>query len=99
VSYLFGLRSTTVVATPRADGDVVTLDVTADEQPWATYEVSVWRDGDRTEAVVEWHSERRFGLRRLPQSLVARRYRAAALAAQGYETVRHEGRVRLRSTG
>ena len=40
--------------------------------------------GDDTVVDVDWTSDRRFGLRRLPQQFVADRYRTDALAVQGY---------------
>ena len=60
------------------------LVVTADGEPWATYSASIARRDDGTVVDVEWTSDRRFGLRRLPQWLVATRYREEALAAQGF---------------
>jgi hypothetical protein len=96
VSYLFGLRSQTLAVArghpPNADLELV---VTADGDPWATYTATVDdRDGE-TRVSVAWESDRRFALRRLPQALVARRYRDAALAAQGYEVVDREGGLAL----
>jgi hypothetical protein len=91
VSYLFGLRSQTLSVRrthpPNADVELV---VTADGDPWATYTATVGGD-DETRVSVAWASDRRFGLRRLPQALVARRYRDAALAAQGYEVEERDG--------
>lgn len=86
VSYLFGIRSTTMgVKTRSADGsEGLEVVVTADGRPWATYSVSIAATGDRTVIDICFRSDRRFGLRRLPQWLVAERYREAALAAQGY---------------
>jgi len=88
VSYLFGLRSTTmaVEALPLDDAsEDLELVLTAGGRPWATYAVSVEGADSGTVVDVELRSDRRFGLRRLPQWLVAERYREAALAAQGYE--------------
>lgn len=95
VTYALGLRSTTMTVAAREAGDETELVVTADGRPWATYAVRVEADGGGSRVRVEWTSDRRFGLRRLPQRVVARRYRGAALAAQGYETVRREGGLRL----
>jgi hypothetical protein len=92
VSYLLGLRSQTLTVETRETADGLELVVTADGQPWAVYTVAV-EDGDDTRATVAWRSDRRFGLRRLPQWLVARRYREAALAAQGYETVERDAHL------
>jgi hypothetical protein len=95
VSYLFGLLSQTLAVEsghpPNADLELV---VTADGDPWATYTATVSEADDGTEVSVAWESDRRFGLRRLPQALVARRYRDAALAAQGYEVEAREDRLR-----
>lgn len=93
VSYLFGFRSTdlTVESGESAESADIELRVTAGGRPWATYTVTIRpadaTDEGQTHVDVEWASARRFGLRRVPQWLVAERYRAAALAAQGYETV------------
>lgn len=95
VSYLFGLRSQTLTVEsahpPNADIELV---VAADGGPWATYTATASDDGDATTVSLAWESDRRFGLRRLPQALVARRYRDAALAAQGYEVVERDDRLR-----
>lgn len=93
VSYLFGLRSVTMEAAVRpgqSDGDFG-LVVTAEDRSWATYDVSIRDEDGRTVVDVEWGSDRRFGLRRLPQHLVAKRYRDEALAAQGYTVVERTG--------
>lgn len=91
ISYLFGLRSTEMTVECRRDGDAddgdLELVVTAESQPWGTYHVTIDARGDETVVEVAHRSDRRFGLRRLPQWFVARRYRDEALAAQGY-TVR-----------
>jgi len=95
-SYLFGLRSTTMtVETDRnADGDVRFV-VTADGRPWATYEVTVASDGGDTVVDVTWSSDRRFGLNRVPQWLVAERYRVDALGTQGYTVVDRDATLSL----
>lgn len=87
VSYLFGLRSVEMHVATDAAGDHVTLTVTTDGQPWGTYTAEIESADDGTEVTVEVDSDRKFGLRRLPQHLVARRYRDATLDAQGYEVV------------
>jgi|AntDeeMinimDraft_4_1070355.scaffolds.fasta_scaffold00591_10 hypothetical protein len=101
-SYLFGLRSTemtveTRVNAPDAGGDDDTLElvVTAGGRSWATYTVSIQRGGDDTVVDVEWASDRRFGLRRLPQQFVADRYRADAFAVQGYRVADRETSLSL----
>jgi len=91
-SYLLGLRSTEMTVETRSyapDGDLELL-VTAGGRPWATYTASISQDDDHTVVDVDWTSDRRFGLRRLPQQFVAERYRADALAAQGYTVAERE---------
>jgi hypothetical protein len=101
VSYLFGLRSVstrTEVLGPsdsEESADELELVVTTGGRPWATYAVSILRSGDETRVDVEWTSDRRFGLRRLPQWLVAERYREAALRAQGYDVARRDASLSL----
>ncbi|WP_128905459.1 hypothetical protein [Halorubrum amylolyticum] len=88
--------------TPAEAVAVVDLDATADGRPWGAYEVTVREDeslgggeaepevppGESATLVdVELRPARRFGLRRLPQGLVAERYYADVLAAQGYEVL------------
>lgn len=96
VSYLLGLRSTSVATEVRswpADdgrGGELELVVTAGGNPWATYVVSITERDGRTVVDVEVTSDRRFGLRRLPQWLIAERYREAALEAQGYTVVERD---------
>lgn len=93
LSYFFGLRSVTMTCALEdapADGtgvrasDALVLRVTAGGRPWATYEVEIDERDEQTVVDVTWKSDRRFGLRAVPQWLVARRYRSEALAAQGY---------------
>ncbi|ESS07310.1 MAG: hypothetical protein A07HB70_00584 [uncultured archaeon A07HB70] len=89
LSYLFGLRSVEVTVDTRTtrtpDGDRrIELELTVGDQPWSTYVVTVSTRDDHTAVEYEYTADRRFGLRRLPQRLVARRYRAEALEAQGY---------------
>ena len=88
VSYLFGLQSVDHTLRTHtettADADRVILKLTANSQQRGTYAVTIRGDGDRTLVDIEYTSDRRVGLRRLPQTLVARRYRDEALAVQGY---------------
>ncbi|WP_226023924.1 hypothetical protein [Halomicrobium salinisoli] len=99
-SYLFGLRTAAVTvhreAETAADGTrSVELDVTANDQPWATYAVTIRAGDDHTVVDVEYESNRRFGLRRLPQQFVADRYRDDALTAQGYTVVERDSHFGL----
>lgn len=91
LSYLFGLRSVTMrLDAERAADDRLELSVTAEGRAWGTYTVEIERVAGGTEVVVDVGSDRKFGLRRLAQYLVVRRYRDAALEAQGYEVLNRE---------
>ncbi|GAA0280421.1 hypothetical protein GCM10009000_114470 [Halobacterium noricense] len=99
VSYLFGLRTNEVTVqtdtAPTAGGDTrVTLDVTINGHPWATYTATIRDDSDETVVDVAYVAERGFGLRRLPQQLVLRHYRDEALEAQGYTVVERDAQLR-----
>ena len=92
LSYLFGLRSVEVTVDTRTDrtpdgGRRIDLEVTVDGQPWSTYVVTVDTRDDGTVVEYEYTADRRFGLRRIPQRIVAKRYRDEALEAQGYAVV------------
>ncbi|MFC7228576.1 hypothetical protein N0B31_14275 [Salinirubellus salinus] len=105
LSYLLGLRSVEMRVAATTDGDAASdaleLRVTADGEPWATYRVSVAEAGDDGGTVVDVtvDSDRRFGPNRVPQWLVAERYREAALAAQGYTVERRDHSLSLRRSG
>jgi hypothetical protein len=90
VSYLFGLRSVDIDVDVRPADDDVELVVTADGRPWATYSAAFEERDRGTVVTVESASDRRFGLRRLPQFFVAERYVEAALSAQGYTVVERD---------
>lgn len=99
-SYLFGLRSVTVAVRTRTDtaadgGERVELELTADDRPWATYTATVSGEGDGTVVDVEYESNRRFGVRRVPQQFVAERYRDDVLTAQGYTVVERDAKFGL----
>jgi hypothetical protein len=92
LSYLFGLRSAEVTVETRTDrtpgdGRRIELELTVDGQPWSTYVVTVDTRDDGTVVEYEYTADRRFGLRRVPQRIVANRYRDEALEAQGYAVV------------
>lgn len=95
ISYLFGLRSVEMTVETRTDrtpdGDSrIELEVTAGGQPWSTYTVTVGTEDDGTVVEYEYTADRRFGLRRVPQRIVANRYRDEALEAQGYVVVERD---------
>jgi hypothetical protein len=89
VSYLFGLQSVEVTVetqtTETSDGRYrVELAVATNDVARATYTATITpADGGATVSV-EYESRRRFGLRRVPQQLLAERYREEVLAEQGY---------------
>ncbi|WP_239638883.1 hypothetical protein [Halorubrum californiense] len=92
VSYLFGLRAADVTVRTETysnpDGDkMVELEVTTDGQDWATYTATINDTGEQTAITVTYNSDRRFGLRRVPQQLIVNQYRDDALSAQGYSVV------------
>ncbi|QKY19109.1 hypothetical protein B4589_001475 [Halolamina sp. CBA1230] len=92
LSYLFGLRTVELrveaeVVENVTEPDRVELTATVDGQPWGTYTAWVEPVEGGTGITVEVQSDRKFGLRRIPQYLIVRRYRDAAIEAQGYEVV------------
>ena len=100
-SYLFGIRSTEMAVDTQVDPDPdgiprVELAVSVDDAPWGTYTVTV--DGTDAGSVVEvaYASDRRFGLRRVPQQLFGKRYHDAVLDAQGYTVEDRERHVSIR---
>lgn len=95
MSYLFGSRSTTMTVQTRTETTAagarrVQLEVTANDQPWATYTATIRGEDGQTVVDVEYRSDRRFGLRRLPQQHYAERYRDETLTAQGYAVVERD---------
>ena len=94
ISYLFGLRTAVATVdretTVTDDGHRVELTVDVDGSPWATYTATITEADGGSRIEVEYRSERRFGLRRVPQQRVAARYRDDALDAQGYTVVSRE---------
>ncbi len=92
VSYLFGLQSADVAVqtetNPTADsGSVIESEVNINDQPWATYTSTVSTSGKYTTIDVTYTSNRRFGLRRVPQQMIANQYRDEILSVQGYTVV------------
>jgi len=100
IPYLFGLRSVETTVRSRTDttptGDRrVALDVAVNDQPWSTYTATVSRRNGRTVVEYEYTANRRLALRRLPQRIVAGRYRDEALTVQGYTVVERDGQYGL----
>jgi hypothetical protein len=100
VSYLFGLRSVEVAVDTHTDttssgGYLVESEVTVNDQPWATYTSTINSTNEHTIIEVEYTSNRRFGLRRIPQELLAKRYRDDVLTAQGYKVVERDAHFGL----
>ena len=99
-SYLLGLRSaepsvhTRTVTTPNGDQQVE-LEILMNDKPWATYTARISDSDEQTTVDVEYTSNRRFGLRRVPQQLLAKRYRDAAIIAQGYTVVERDAHFGL----
>ena len=94
-SYLFGLRSAVVTVQTQTEDTPseihrVELEIMANNQPWATYTATISRQNGETIVDVEYTSDRRFGLRRIPQQYFAEQYRDDALTAQGYTVVERE---------
>ncbi|AZQ14120.1 hypothetical protein [Halorubrum sp. PV6] len=100
VSYLFGLRSVEVAVDTHTDttasGErLVESEVTVNGQPWATYTSTIRSTNEQTTIEVAYLSNRRFGLRRIPQELLAKRYRDEVLTAQGYTVVERDAHFGL----
>ena len=96
ISYLRGLRSVRLhVETRPGDDADLELVVTVGDESWGTYRVDIEARDDETIVVIDTTSDRRFGLRRLPQWFVGQRYRTAALSAQGYTVVEQDTRLTL----
>ncbi|MFB6251517.1 MAG: hypothetical protein ABEI27_07510 [Halobellus sp.] len=98
VSYLFGLRSVRMAVETRTESTSngthrIELSVTANGRPWSTYDVTVSREDDQTFVAYDYGGDRRFGVRRIPQRLVAARYREEALAVQGYSVVNRDDQL------
>jgi hypothetical protein len=97
ISSFFGLR--TAVATVAREtteteaGHRVELTVTVGGSPWATYTATITEAEAESNIEVEYQSERRFGLRRVPQQRAAATYRDRALDAQGYTVVARDSHL------
>lgn len=95
LSYLLGLRS--VAMTVRTQTNTtpcgerrVELELTVNDQPWATYTATISEHNGQTVIDCEYTSDRRFGLRRVPQRSIAARYRDESLAVQGYTVLERD---------
>jgi len=99
-SYLFRLRSATPTVRTRTETTPngqhrVELAVTVNGNPWATYTATISETDEQTVVDVEYTSNRRFGLRRVPQQVLAERYRDAAFAAQGFTVGERDAQFEL----
>lgn len=103
ISYAFGLltqtleteiRSLSSDSTGETQSEIEIL-LTENGEPWGTYTVSLEAQGENTRVHIEYASDRRFGLRRLPQWLVAERYRDEALTVQGYSIIKRDLNLRV----
>lgn len=97
-SYLFGLRSTEMTVRTQtetaAEGTThVELAITVRDNPWGTYTATIEGTEDGSIIDVEYTSDRRFGLRRVPQQALGERYRDKVLDAQGFTVVGREAHV------
>jgi hypothetical protein len=75
--------------------DRVELTVSVEDNPWGTYTATI--EGTDTGSIVdvEYTSDRRFGLRRLPQQLIGERYYDSVLDAQGFTVAERERTIGL----
>lgn len=87
ISYLLGLRSVEITihtqTTTTPDGEHhVEIEVTANDQSWATYTALISHQNNQTIIKYEYTANRRFGLRRIPQRTMAAQYRDKVLAVR-----------------
>ncbi len=92
IPYLFGLRAATMTINRQTETEPdgtrrVELEITENGRQWGTYTATIRSGDDQTLVDVQYTSNRRFGVGRLPQYLLATRYRDDVLTAQGYEIV------------
>ncbi|AHG01458.1 hypothetical protein HALLA_03455 (plasmid) [Halostagnicola larsenii XH-48] len=95
VSYLLGLRSAEMDVQREIDHTQngrhrVTLEITANDKPWATYTATISQKDGETSIDVEYISNQRFGLQHVPNQFFGERYREDALTAQGYTVLERE---------
>lgn len=94
---VFRSRGTATLST-KADPDTVRADFESAVPPtlalqWGVADAIELTDEGETTVGVEWRSERRFGLRRLPQWFAAEHFRESALEAQDYRVVERDARL------
>ena len=95
ISSLFGLRSAEMTVQQQTESTAngahrVTVEILANDKPWATYTAIISQKDDDTIIDVEYTSNQRFGLRQIPNQIFGNRYRDDALAAQGYTMLERE---------
>jgi hypothetical protein len=102
IPYFLGMR--TVEMTVRTDTTIrddgvreVRVEVAVNDAPWSTYTATIDRHDDWTMIEYTYESNRRIGLRRLPQRRIAKRYRDSALRAQGYTVLNRTDEHAIRS--
>lgn len=87
-------------STDSTDTDVnapdLELTVTVDDHPWGHYRITTRERPGETDVVIEAESTRRFSIRRLPDWIVAKRYRARLFDAQGYRLLAHDSTLSVR---
>jgi hypothetical protein len=99
-SYLFGLRSAamrvhTETETTSEGSDLVELTITINNDPWGTYTATIGGTDAGSIVEVEYSSDRRFGLRRVPQQLLGKQYHDQVLELQGFSVVERERGVSI----
>ena len=98
ISYAFGLVTQTLKTefrplSPKKEEESESnfeILITENGEPWGTYTGFIEEQGEGTKIHIEYASDRRFGLRRFPQWLVAERYRDEALTVQGYSIIKRD---------
>lgn len=99
-SYLLGLRSTEMEVHSHTETNSegtyrVELAITVSDRPWGTYTATISRTDTGSTVDVEYTSDRRFGLRRIPQQVLGERFHDRMLAAQGFNVDERERHVSI----
>lgn len=101
LSTALGLRSATMtIETKRFEDDAaadIEIVVTVGDKPWGRYTVTTHKRGDDTTVMITAVPDRRFGVRRLPDFVFGRRYRARLFDGQGYTLVADNTSLSIRS--